>query len=145
VHLQLGSWRDRDRVTRSAAAACVLLVVSACAQPASDGHAGADGDPHLIIRWTQGPVAGRESVGEIQVTDTRAQPVTGAHLRVEGFMSHPGMAPVSATVEEQGGGRYRARVTFTMAGDWVLRLQGAGADGRQIDVQENVRIERPAE
>jgi hypothetical protein len=74
-----------------------------------------------------------------------ARPVTGARLRVHAFMSHPGMAPLSAPVEEQGSGRYRARVTFTMAGDWVLRLQGTRADGRGIDVQESVRIQRPTE
>ena len=141
MHLQLGSWRNRARVTRLAAAACVLLLASACGQPGP--RAGGDAAPHLTLHWTPGPVAGRESIGDIQLHDAMARTVTGARLRVDAFMAHPGMAPVSATVEEQGGGRYRARVTFTMAGDWILRLQGARADGRGIDLQENVRIQRP--
>jgi hypothetical protein len=130
-------------LTRLAAAACVLLLAAACRQPGPRSGGNADAAPHLTIHWTSGPVAGRESIGDIQLNDAMARPVTGARLRVEAFMAHPGMAPVSATLEEQGSGRYRARVTFTMAGDWVLRLQGARADGRGIDLQENVRIQRP--
>ena len=145
MHLQLGSWRDRDRLTRSAAAACVLLLAPACGHPGSTAAGDAAGAPHLTLHWTDGPVAGREAVGEIQLNDAMARPVTGARLRLDAFMAHPGMAPLTAAVEEQGSGRYRARVTFTMAGDWILRLQGARADGRRVDVQENVRIQRPAE
>jgi len=141
VHLQLGSWRDRGRLTRppgrtaGAAAACLLLLAS-CA-PSEDTS------PHITIGWMPMPAVGRESVAEIQLNEAMARPVTGARLRLEAFMTHPGMAPVAATVEEQGRGRYRARVRFTMAGDWVVRLQGTRADGRRIDVQEDVRRVRP--
>jgi len=143
VHLQLGSWRDRHGLTRlpgrsaGAAAACLLLLAS-CARSE-------DTPPHLTIGWTPLPTVGRESVAEIQLNEAMARPVTGARLRLEAFMTHPGMAPVAATVEEQGSGRYRARVRFTMAGDWVVRLQGTRADGRRIDVQEDVRRVRPVE
>jgi hypothetical protein len=82
-------------------------------------------------------------VAEIQLNEAMARPVTGARLRLEAFMTHPGMAPVTAIVDEQGSGRYRARVTFTMAGDWVVRLQGTRADGRAIVVQQDVRGVRP--
>ena len=135
MHLQLGSWRDRRRLTRSCAAVCLLLLAS-CARAE-------EGAPHLTIGWTPLPAVGRESVAEIQLNEAMARPVTGARLRLEAFMTHPGMAPVLAPVEEQGRGRYRARVTFTMAGDWVVRLQGTGADGRTIDLQEDVRSVRP--
>jgi hypothetical protein len=142
VHLQLGSWRDRHRVIRpsggtAGAAACLLLLAS-CARQENVA-------PHLTIGWTPMPAAGRESVAEIQLNEAMARPVTGARLRLEAFMTHPGMAPVSAPVEEQGSGRYRARVKFTMAGDWVVRIQGTRLDGRVVDVQENVRSVRPAE
>ena len=131
MHLQLGSWRDRRRLTRSRAAACLLLLAS-CARAE-------EAAPHLTLGWTPVPAVGRESVAEIQLNQAMARPVTGARLRLEAFMTHPGMAPVIVPVEEQGRGSYRARVTFTMAGDWVVRLQGTGADGRAIDVQEDVR------
>jgi hypothetical protein len=123
--------------TASAAAACLLLLAS-CA-PSEDTP------PHLTIGWTPMPTVGRESVAEIQLNEAMARPVTGARLRLEAFMTHPGMAPVSAAVEEQGSGHYRARVRFTMAGDWVVRLQGTRADGRRIEVQEDVRRVRPPE
>jgi len=149
VHLQLGSWRDRDRVTQAggrapargrlvAAASVGLVLLAACAAP--QGPA-----PHLTIHWTPDPAAGAESVAEIQLNDAMARPVTGARLRLEAFMAHPGMAPVAATVDEQGRGRYRARVRFTMAGEWVVRVQGTRSDGRGIDLQEDVRRVRPAE
>jgi len=149
VHLQLGSWRDRHRVTRRGGPAArrprayiagsSFALLAACTAP--DGAAA----PHLTIGWTPMPTVDRESVAEIQLNEAMARPVTGARLRLEAFMTHPGMAPVSATVEEQGRGRYRARVRFTMAGDWVVRVQGTRVDGRLIDVQENVRSVRPAE
>ena len=102
-----------------------------------------EGVPHLTLGWRPLPAVGRESVAEIQLNEAMARPVAGARLRLEAFMTHPGMAPVLAPVEEEGRGRYRARVTFTMAGDWVVRLQGTGADGRTIDLQEDVRGVRP--
>ena len=149
MHLQLGSWRDRHRVTRRGGLAArrplaylagsCLALLAACTTP--DGAA----PPHLTIGWTPMPTVGRESVAEIQLNEAMARPVTGARLRLEAFMTHPGMAPVAATVEEQGRGRYRARVRFTMAGDWVVRLQGTRADGRRIEVQEDVRRVRPVE
>ena len=137
MHLQLGSWRDRHRLIARAAAAALLLL-AACARSNDAG-------PRLTIHWTPAPAAGRESVAEIQLTEDGDRPLPGARLRLDAFMTHPGMAPVAAAVDEQGSGRYRARVTFTMAGDWVVRLQGLRPDGRSIDVQEDVRSVRPAE
>jgi len=121
-----------------AAAAGLMLLLASCARSEET-------PPHLTIGWTPMPIAGRESVAEIQLNEAMARPVTGARLRLEAFMTHPGMAPLSAAVEEQGHGRYRARVRFTMAGDWVVRLQGTRADGRRIDVQDDVRRVRPVE
>ena len=51
-------------------------------------------------------------------------PSTGARLRLEGLMSHPGMAPVVAEVVERGDGAYDAPLQFTMAGDWILFVTG---------------------
>jgi hypothetical protein len=148
VHLQLGSWRNRDRLTRPGGrpsarrvivcAAVAGLLLAACARP--DQAA-----PRLTIDWKPAPAVGRESVAEIHLIDAGDQPLDGARLRLEAFMSHPGMAPVGSTVDEQGRGRYRARLTFTMAGDWVVRLQGTRPDGRRLDLQEDVRRVRPAE
>jgi len=59
-------------------------------------------------------------------------PAAGARLAIEGHMTHPGMAPVTADVRETDPGVYEAALRFTMAGDWVLVLDGALADGRRL-------------
>ena len=135
MHVQLGSWRDCHRVKRASLA---LVLLAACGRPTVV-------PPHLTLHWTPDPAAGRESVAEIQLNDAMARPVTGARLRLEAFMAHPGMAPVAAAVDEQGNGRYRARVRFTMGGDWVVRVVGTRADGGSIEVQEGVRGVRAVE
>ena len=135
MHLQLGSWRDRHSVKRTSLG---LVLLAACARPAVV-------PPHLTVHWTPDPAAGRDSVAEIQLNDAMARPVTGARLELEAFMTHAGMAPVIATVDEQGNGRYLARVRFTMGGDWMVRVQGTRADGGAIDVQQHVPSVRPAQ
>jgi hypothetical protein len=54
-------------------------------------------------------------------------------------MSHPGMSPVFGEAQEVEAGRYRGRIDFAMAGDWVLLLHITLADGRKIERQVNVR------
>jgi hypothetical protein len=126
-------------LTRGRAAAAGLLLLAACARSAEPA-------PRLTIDWTPAPAVGRESVAEIRLTDAADDPLAGAQLRLDAFMPHPGMVPVTGlAVEEQGSGRYRARVTFTMAGDWIVRVQGARPDGRAIDLQQDVRGVRPVE
>ena len=138
MQLQLGPWHDRHGLTRAGACVVCLVWLAACA--GSDGPA-----PRLTIEWAPAPVTGRESVADLHLTDGESNPVLGAQLRLDAFMSHPGMAPVTVpVVEEQGSGRYRARMTFTMAGDWVVRIQGTRSDGRTIDLQQDVRSVRPA-
>jgi hypothetical protein len=123
------------RPARPAAALVLAALLPACASPPATG-------PRLAIQWVPSPAAGLESVADIRLTDAD-RPLSIARLRVNAFMTHPGMAPVEAVVEEQGGGRYRARVRFTMAGDWVLRVQGTTPDGRAIDLRQDVRSVRP--
>jgi hypothetical protein len=147
VHLQLGPWRDRDRVTHRpaparrpawtrTALACAAALTACSPQPAP---------PRLAIDWAAPPAVGVESVANLRLLDASDRPVPRAALRVNAFMSHPGMAPVEAAVEEQGDGHYRVRLHFTMAGDWVVRVQGATTDGRSIDVQDAVHGVRPAQ
>ena len=81
-------------------------------------------------------------VGLVTVTfrmaDAASKPVTGAHIQVEGDMSHAGMAPVFADAREVEPGRYQAALNFSMAGDWVvllhIELQGGEKVERQFDV-----------
>jgi hypothetical protein len=91
------------------------------------------------------PVAGVPGVVEITLHDGRGRLVTGADLRVEAHMAHPGMAPVAATATERTDGVHELPLQFTMAGDWVLHISGTLADGRRLDRWMDVRDVRPAQ
>ena len=84
------------------------------------------------------PQAGTAGVARLTLRDARQQPLTGARLRIEGHMSHPGMAPVLSAATERGNGTYEAPIEFTMAGDWILvvtgDVPGIGRLTRQIEV-----------
>ncbi len=76
----------------------------------------------------------------LTLTDASKRPVTGARVSVEGLMTHPGMAPVAATVEEKGQGGYEARLDFTMAGDWMLLARADWAGGGTLERRLSVRV-----
>jgi hypothetical protein len=76
--------------------------------------------------------------------DRDQKPVTGARLRLEGLMSHPGMAPVVADVVERDAGTYDAPLQFTMAGDWILLVTGQLADGTPLNKRIEIAGVRPA-
>lgn len=74
-----------------------------------------------------------------RLDDTQTgQPVTGAAIKVEGNMTHPGMAPSLAEATEVAAGTYEAEINYTMRGDWYLFFDIRLADGqtltRQVDV-----------
>ena len=74
------------------------------------------------------------------------RPVQGAALRVEGHMSHPGMAPVVAQAAERQPGVYEAAMAFTMRGDWILLVTGTLASGEPIEHRIDVPgVQPPAE
>jgi hypothetical protein len=74
----------------------------------------------------------------IKISDSAAQPVSGAHIQLEGDMSHPGMAPVISDTKEIDAGRYRGVLQLNMAGDWVVLAHVILADGRKFEPQINV-------
>ena len=97
-------------------------------------------DPADAIRvsWTidpSPPLVGEPIVALLSLRDSEQKPITGARLRMEGVMSHPGMAPVTAAVIERGEGVYEAALRFTMAGDWILLVSGTLPDGRPFRKQ----------
>ena len=75
----------------------------------------------------------------VNLTDPSGSPIDGASIRIDGFMTHPGMAPVLRTATRSGPGQYSSPFDFTMAGDWVLRihasLPGGGTLERQFEVK----------
>jgi hypothetical protein len=121
----------------AAAGACVLM--TAC-RPRSEPRR------NLQVEWSVAPAPARVGRAALAVTlrDADGHPAIGAILRVEAQMSHPGMAPDSAALEELGGGRYDAIVQFTMPGDWILLIRGSLSNGTAVEHRIDVPRVRPA-
>jgi len=97
-----------------------------------------DSSEQIDAEWTldpSPPIAGSDVIAHVTLRDSAKMPVLGAKLRLEGQMSHPGMAPVISTLTERGGGVYDAHMKLTMAGDWTLVLTGELANGVRITKQ----------
>lgn len=98
-------------------------------------RARADAASDVRLAWTllpSPPSAGPATL-QLVLTDHLGRPVEGARLRVEGNMSHPGMAPVFAGLDDGAAGHYRARLTLTMGGDWVFTVTGTVPGGRALE------------
>ena len=65
--------------------------------------------------------------------------MTGARIKLEGNMSHAGMAPVFADAKEIQPGRYQANMELSMAGDWYVSVRVTLADGRQFDREIEIK------
>jgi hypothetical protein len=126
-------------------AASVFLAVSCCVASGTgcrrvQRESGEAKDVRLS--WSIAPDPPATGPAEVHLALSHSgteAPLTGARLRVEGNMSHPGMAPIFATAGEQGPpGRYQASLTFTMAGDWFLLVTGELRDGRHFARQVDV-------
>ena len=82
-------------------------------------------------------------VGQVRVTlgltDSSGKPVTRAGLSIEGYMTHPGMKPIAASVVESEPGRYVSVIDISMAGDWVfivhIQLPGRVSMDRQFEIK----------
>jgi hypothetical protein len=103
-------------------AACVVV---ACSRAAADVRVTWNIDPSP-------PVRGTVTVVHFTLQDQGGHPVSGARLRLEAHMAHPGMAPVTGEVVERGAGGYEARIQLSMAGDWIFVLTGQLADGSRV-------------
>ena len=147
MHVCVASRAQRRVLTAVVIFACSLA--TACAAPGCDVHS--DRQPEssgaINVSWTldpSPPFAATPTVVRLTLRDRDQKPVTGARLRLEGLMSHPGMAPVTTAVTERGNGEYEAPLQFTMAGDWILLVTGELPGGGQIKKQIEINGVRPA-
>ena len=115
-------------------AVAIALTMAGCRKPRNPSQ-----DVSVDETITPQPVRAGEETISLRLADANRQPLTHARIQVEGDMDHPGMTPVFSDAEETAPGSYRALLTFSMGGDWVLLLHIALADGRKIERQWNVR------
>jgi hypothetical protein len=112
-------------------ACCCLLIV--CRQAASD----------VRVTWTiepNPPVTKTATSVRMTLLDRSGKPASGAKLRVEAHMTHPGMAPVMVDAVERRNGSYEAHLLLSMAGDWVFVVTGVLADGSRISRETKVEV-----
>lgn len=101
--------------------------------------------PAVTLTWTLSPTPPRAGPATLRVVlrDTRGASLAGATVRLEGHMSHPGMAPVLAIATAREPGVYEVPFAFTMPGDWILLVNAALPDGTRIERRFDVPNVRP--
>lgn len=108
-----------------------LVVTAACSRSARESVTVTD--QHVTPQPAQvGPITVRFQL------EHSGKPVTGAHVSLEGDMTHAGMAPVFGDAREVTPGEYQGQLTLTMGGDWVVLMHITLPDGQAVERQMNV-------
>lgn len=135
MHLCLAPAGGGHRLRRAAAVCAVTLglLAAGCAQP--------DRPSQLTLSWTIAPDPPSVGPARLSVTLTHdARPLTGARVRFEGNMTHPGMKPVRAEAREMAPGRYEAELGLTMGGDWIVSVEATPEGGDVLRNEIRLRV-----
>ena len=135
MHVRMAPEASGRRVAAVLVACCWLA--AACSR----------GDARITAAWNiqpTPPVAGTMTAVRVTLRRSDGTPAVNARLHLEGHMSHPGMAPVTAEMIERGAGAYDGRLQLSMAGDWVFVVSGELGDGTRISKDVTVPSVRPA-
>lgn len=65
--------------------------------------------------------------------------LSGAHVSLEGDMSHPGMSPAIGQMKEVEAGTYRGDLNLAMRGDWIVEFHIVLADGSKVEREAELR------
>lgn len=116
---------------------CYMLFMLLCAVLAGCGRT-QQADATISLKVAQSKV-GTTPV-DVQLHDSKGEPVSGASVKLRGDMTHAGMQPVLVTMDDLGNGQYRAaNFPFGMAGDWVLTVDADLPDGKHVERMFDVR------
>jgi len=75
----------------------------------------------------------------VTLTAVGGDRLAGAHISLEGNMSHPGMSPVFSETKEIGPGRYQGTLDLNMRGDWSVLFHVTLPSGRTFDRRVTIR------
>ena len=123
---------------RLCAALLCVAVLGACARDIAGNGVG--------LTWALQPAPPTVGAAVLALTlaDASGAPMGGATVRLEGHMSHAGMAPVIASGRERQPGHYDVPFSFTMAGDWILLVTIVQRDGTRTEHRLDVTGVGPA-
>lgn len=124
---------------RSGLAAALLLLLGNLPLGGCAKSPGARDD--VAFSCQSDPIAPRIGANTFTVTLTGGDGarLTGAHITIEGDMTHPGMSPVFGDAREIAPGRYQGTLALTMAGDWTILFHVTLASGRIVERQLQIR------
>jgi hypothetical protein len=75
----------------------------------------------------------------VTLTNKTGERLAGAHVSLEGDMSHAGMSPVFGDARETERGRYQGTLDLDMPGDWTILFHIKLANGVAFDRQVDIR------
>jgi hypothetical protein len=133
----------RDLTQLTAARVRVMMMLAASLAIASCGGRATSA---TTLSWTLTPPKPAVGPATLTVTlrDSAGAAVTGAQVRLEGHMSHPGMTPVIADAAARTPGIYVVPFTFSMPGDWTLLVSAALPDGGRVEQRIDVANVSPS-
>jgi hypothetical protein len=113
-----------------------VLLIAACHKVV------APAPPDIAIEHeiTPQPVRVGPATIKLKLTDPYGKAVTGARIKLEGNMSHAGMAPAFAEADEIEPGLYRAPLELSMGGDWIVLVHLTLSDGQKVERQFDIRV-----
>ncbi len=115
-----------------------LWVVLVLALTGCRGRSTEQSDIAVTLAVTPQPPRVGPATVVITLIDRDEKPVTGATVKLEGNMSHAGMVPLFADMQEVAPGRYEAVLEFTMGGDWFILVRATLPDGREWEHRVDV-------
>lgn len=75
----------------------------------------------------------------VTLTSKAGERLAGAHVSLEGDMSHAGMSPVFGDAREIQRGLYQGTLDLNMRGDWTVLFHIKLANGVAFDRQVDIR------
>ena len=124
-----------------------MSLVVTCVLLCGCRHRSAATTQNLTVSYEVSPLPAR--VGDVTITIRMKdggsnEPIAGARIKLEGNMSHAGMAPVFVEATEISPGQYRTKMKLSMAGDWYVLVHLTLADGRELEQEFEIKEVAPA-
>lgn len=113
-----------------------MLTICGCEKPTETAA-------NVALDWSvspSSPSTGTASFLMKLTNRTTGEPVSGAKIVLEGNMAHAGMTPVFGKAQERTRGMYEAQLQFTMAGDWIVRIDADLPYGETVQQDAEVRV-----